>query len=84
MTKEQQKGNVLDTFEWHPIDSKSEFYDDIEHRFFLNTTSEKILIGFGHNTRRLEIIGIAFEKDAVKAKDPALKTLEGEVIEETP
>ena len=82
MTKEQQKGNLLDALEWHPVDPKSEFFDELEHRFFLNTTSEKLLIGFGHNTRQLEIIAIAFEKDAVTAKDPFLETLEGEIIEE--
>ena len=82
MTEEQPQGDFANSLEWHPVAPKSEFYDNVKCRFFVNTTSENLLIGFGHNTRQLEIIAIAFEKDAVKREDPALKTLEGEVIEE--
>ena len=81
MSKEESKGNILNTLEWYPVESKSQFYDEVERRYFLNTTSEKLLLGFGHNTRRLEIIAIAFEKDAIKTEDPDLKALEGVIIE---
>ena len=82
MSEEEKSRNFLNTFEWHKVEPKSEFYDDIERRFFINTTSSAIMIGFGHNTRQLEIIAIAERAETTKSEDPALNALEGEEIEE--
>jgi len=82
MTEEKRRTSFLDTLEWHQIDSKSEFYDEVERRFFINTTNSAIMIGFGHNTRRLETIVIGESAETTKSEDPALNALEGEVIEE--
>ena len=70
---------VLGGFEWCEILPGEQFFDPIEHRFFLNGLSHPIKIGFGHNTRRLEIIAIT---DGAK-KDPELEALQDvEVVEE--
>lgn len=80
MSEESPQRGILNTLEWHPVAPKERFYDNVERRFFQNATPETLIIGFGHDTRRLEIIAIAFEKDAVKAEDPALKKYIGEEI----
>ena len=70
---------MLEGFEWNEVPPKQQFFDTLERRFFLNGLSHPIKIGFGHNTRRLEIIAI-IESDG---KDSELKALEDvEVVEE--
>jgi hypothetical protein len=82
MSKEEESKSILDTFEWHPIEPKSQYYDEVCHRFFINTTEKALMVGFGHNTRRLELIAIADRADMVKKEDPDVTVLEGQEIEE--
>ena len=82
MNEEKDAKSFLDTLEWHEIEPKSEFYDELERRYFINTTTTPLMIGFGHNTRQLEIIAIGDSSDFSKKNDPEIIVLEGEVIEE--
>jgi hypothetical protein len=68
----------LESYEWHEVQPKEQFFDLIEHRFFFNGLSHPIKIGFGHSARRLEMIAIV-ESDG---KDSELKALEGKQITE--
>lgn len=80
MDKEARQRQILGSLEWHKIDPKTEFYDEVEHRIFINTTPEKLLIGFGHNTRRLELVAIMLEPKGAEVKDPELKKLLDEEV----
>lgn len=73
-------GDISDTLEWHAIPKGETFYDDVEHRFFINACNHGIKIGFGHNIRKLEMIGIADHEDI--KQDSVLDAREGEIIEE--
>ena len=68
--------NPLNSFEWHLIASKEQWFDELEHRLFLNATNHEVKVGFGHNTRQIEIIAIAVEE-----KETQTSALEGEIIE---
>lgn len=72
MKMSEEKGNILNTFEWHLIPAQKEFYDELEHRYFLNASLHPIKIGFGHNTRRVEIIayGDATKEDVAVQEKP--------------
>lgn len=70
--------NFLKTFEWYDIEPGQQFFDQLEKRFFINVTKRPLKLGFGHNSRRVEMIAIG---DGVE-KDPAIEALEGEEIRE--
>ena len=72
------EGNPFNEFEWHPVKPKETWFDVLEHRYFINTTDLPLKIGFGHNTRRIEIIAIA----AVSPEEQELNALEGELVAE--
>ena len=71
-----EKRQFLNSLEWHDIDTNKEFYDEIGHRFFVNACTQPIRVGFGHNTRCLEIIAITENLEG----EEELQTLEGEEI----
>lgn len=73
----EEKKNVLNSFEWYSIEPKEQFFDQLERRIFINVTEQPLKVGFGHNTRMVEMIAIG----AGVAKDPVLEALEGEVVE---
>ena len=70
---------MLNDLEWYEVLPKEQFFDQLEHRFFLNGLPYPIKIGFGHNTRRLVIIAI-IESDGDDSEVKALEDVE--VVEE--
>ena len=72
------EGNPFRGFEWYSVEPKKTWFDALERRYFTNTTDLPLKIGFGHNTRRIEIIAIA----SVSPEEQELEALEGEVVTE--
>lgn len=73
-----EEANPLSAFEWYDIPPGKQFFDQLERRYFANTTKRTLKVGFGHDTRRVEIIAIADGK----GKDPKIAALEGIEVEE--
>ena len=73
-----EEGNPFRDFEWYSVKPQKNWFDALERRYFINTTDLPLKIGFGHNTRRIEIIAIA----SVSPEEQELEALEGEVIME--
>jgi hypothetical protein len=68
-------------FEIKDLKPNEEWFDPVGIRFFVNATKTNIKLGFSHNIRTVEIIAI-LNTDKEDAKNPKIKVLEGEIIEE--
>lgn len=79
-TEQERKKNSL-AYEAQLLGPHNQWFDPIGIRFISNMTERPLKIGFAHNTRMVEMIGI-FEATEEDLKLEKVKALEGEIIEE--
>jgi hypothetical protein len=81
LSTEQENPENPALYEAQVIASHTQWFDPIEIRFIANMTERPLKIGFTHNIRKVEMIGI-FDPTEEDLKTETVKALKGEVIEE--
>jgi hypothetical protein len=79
-TEEESKKNSV-AYESQLIGPHKQWFDPIEIRFITNMTERPLKIGFTHNIRKVEMIGI-FDLTEEDIKSEKVNALKGKIIEE--